>query len=217
MRKYRVPWRDYFLLTINPVIRFMILSDFIWLSAMGLLTPIFAVFIIEDAIPGATAATVGIAVSIYLITKSIVQIFAASIVDWIRGEKDDFWILFLFSLAGAALPLAYLFMKTPAHLYTIQFFYGLCLAFTFPTFMAIFSRHLDHAKEGTEWGIYFTLNDLGGAFTAFVGGVIATLIGFDTLIIVSVAVSLAGVSVMYPIHYYLFGKRRGYRHTITDA
>ena len=207
MRKYSVPWRDYFLLTINPVIRFMILSDFIWLSAMGLLSPIFAVFIIEDAIPGATAATVGIAVSIYLITKSIVQIFAASIIDWIRGEKDDFWILFLFSMAAAALPLAYLFMETPAPLYLIQFLYGIFIAFTFPTFMAVFSRHLDHAKEGTEWGIYYTLNDLGGAFTAFVGGVIATFIGFAILIMVSVVVSLAGVLILYPIRFRLYGAK----------
>lgn len=181
----------------------MTLSDFVWLSAVGLLSPIFAVFIIDDAIPGATAATVGIAVSIYLITKSIVQVFAASIIDWIRGEQDDFWILFLFSIAAALLPLAYLFMKTAAHLYLIQFLYGICIAFTFPSFMAIFSRHLDHAKEGTEWGIYFTLTDLGSAFTAFVGGVIATFIGFDALIMISVVVSFAGVLLVYPIRYHL--------------
>lgn len=203
MRKYQIPWRDYFLLSMNPVIRFMTVSDFVWLGAVGFLAPIFALFV-ADVIPGATAATVGIAASIYLITKSIVQVFAASIIDWVRGEKDDFWFMFIFSFAAALLPLAYLFMETPAHLYAIQFFYGIFIAFTFPSYMAIFSRHLDHAKEGTEWGVYFMLTDLGGAFTAFVGGVLAATIGFNQLIIISVVISVLGVLFLYPIRYYLY-------------
>ena len=203
MRKYKVPWSDYFLLSVNPAIRFMILADFVWLGAVGLIIPIFAL-LVEDFIPGSTAATVGIAASIYLITKSVVQIFAASVIDWIRGEKDDFWIMFVFSVIAAFLPVAYLFMTTPAHLYIIQFFYGLFIAFTFPTFMALFSRHLDARKEGTEWGLYYTINDLGSAFTAFAGGVIATLIGFDLLLIIAVAISVVGTLFLYPVRYYLY-------------
>jgi MFS family permease len=203
MRKYHVPWRDYFLLDINPVVRFMILSDFVWMGSVGLLVPIFAL-LVEDSVAGGNAAIVGIAASIYLITKSIVQIFAASIIDWICGEKADFWIMFCFSLAGALLPLAYLFMKEPLHLFIIQFCYGFILAFTFPSFMAMFSRHLDRDKAGTEWGIYYTFNDLSAAFTAFVGGIIATFIGFDVLIIISVVVSVLGVLFLYPVRFYLF-------------
>jgi len=203
MKKYHVPWRDYFLLDINPVVRFMILSDFIWMGSVGLMVPIFAIFV-TDTIPGATPATVGIAASIYLITKSVVQIFAASIIDWIRGEKDDFWVLFTFSFLAAILPILYLFMSSPLHLFIIQFIYGILLAFTFPTFMAIFTRHIDRPKAGTEWGIYYTFNDLSAAFTAFAGGVIATLIGFETLIVLSVIVSVLGVSILYPVRFYLY-------------
>ena len=181
----------------------MVLSDFVWFGAAGLIVPIFAL-LVEDLIPGSTAATVGIAASIYLITKSVVQIFSASVIDWIRGEKDDFWVLFSFSIIGAFMPLAYLFMTTQMHLFIIQFFYGICIAFTFPTFMAIFSRHLDAKKEGTEWGIYYTMNDLASAFTAFAGGVIATLIGFKMLVLISVVVSIFGVLFLYPVRYYLY-------------
>ncbi len=203
MRKYKVPWKDYFLLGMNPTIRFMILSDFIWLGAIGLVVPIFAL-LVEDLIPGSTAATVGIAASIFLVTKSVVQVFAASVVDWIRGEKDDFWVMFVFSLLSAAAPIAYLFMTTPMHLYLIQFFDGVFIAFTFPTFMAIFSHHMDQTKAGTEWGLYYTLTDLSSAFTAFAGGVIATIVGFEMLIFISVAVSVFGVLFLYPIRYYLY-------------
>jgi MFS family permease len=203
MRKYHVPWRDYFLLDVNPVVRFMILSDFVWMGSVGLLVPIFALFV-EDSVVGGNAAIVGIAASIYLITKSVVQIVAASVIDWIKGEFDDFWVMFIFSFLAAILPIAYLFMETPIHLFLIQFVYGILMAFTFPTFMAMFSRHLDRKKAGTEWGIYYTFNDLGSAFTAFMGGVIATLVGFNTLVIVSVVASAVGVLFLYPIRLYLY-------------
>ena len=207
MRKYRFPWRSYVLLDINPVVRFLILSDFVWMGAVGLVVPIFAL-LIEDSIVGASAAVVGAAASIYLITKSIVQVFAASVVDWIRGERDDFWVLFIFSLLAAVLPILYLFMQTPLHLFMIQFAYGLFAAFTFPTFMAIFTRHVDQDKAGTEWGIYYTFNDLSTAFTAFVGGVIATYAGFHILIIFSVTLSVMGVIVLWGTKRFLYRSSR---------
>ena len=48
------------------------------------------------------------------------------------------------------------------------------------------------------------LTDLGGAFTAFVGGVLAATIGFNQLIIISVVISVLGVLFLYPIRYYLY-------------
>lgn len=201
-RRYHVPWRDYFLLDVNPVIRLMVLSDFVWMGAGGLLIPIFAL-LVEDAIVGGSAAVVGIAASIFLITKSLTQVVAASIIDWIKGEQDDFWIMFIFSVLAALAPISYLFMETPIHLFLIEFVYGILIGFTFPTFLAIFTRHVDRNKEGTEWGIYYTFSDLSAAFTAFVGGVIATLVGFNTLIVLSVVLSTVGVLFLLPIRYAL--------------
>jgi hypothetical protein len=51
----------------------------------------------------------------------------------------------------------YLIVDTPLELYFVQFLSGIFTALTFPTYMAIFTRHIDKEKEGTEWGVYFTL------------------------------------------------------------
>jgi len=80
----------------------------------------------------------------------------------------------------------------------------ICLKlFTFPSYMAIFTRHIDKKKEGTEWGIYFTFTDLIGAALAIVGGYVATTQGFPTLIVAVVVVSFVGAMLLWPIKPYI--------------
>jgi DHA1 family multidrug resistance protein-like MFS transporter len=202
MKKRGVRFRDYFLRDVNPVVRFLIISDTVVIGAAGLLGPIFALFV-EDFIVGGNEAVAGVAAAIFLFTKSIMQIPVAHVIDKIKGEKDDFWFMFIFSCLAALVPLAYLFIDTPMQLYIVQFFLGLFVAFTFPTYMAMFTRHIDKKKEGTEWGIYFTLVDLTSAAFAAVGGYMAAAEGFNTLIIVVVVLSLFGSLLLYPIRPYL--------------
>lgn len=195
-------FREYFLLNMNVVVRFMILSDVIWMGALGFLGPIFSLFIV-DYIEGGDARVAGFAATIYLLTKSIFQIPFASIIDKIRGEKDDFWIMLIGSMISALIPLSYLFIHTPMQLYIVQFFYGLMVAATFPSFMAVISRHMDKNKECSEWGIYFTLTDFSSAIAATIGGVMVATSGFHPLIIVTVIVSLLGTFFLYPLRPYM--------------
>ena len=145
MNKRSTDIRHYFLSDINPVIRFLIISDTVLIGAAGLLGPVFA-FFIEDFITGGNAAVAGIAAAVYLFTKSILQIPIAHFIDKIRGEKDDFWLMFIFTLLIAIVPLLYLVIETPLQLYIVQFLLGFFTAFTFPTYMAIFTRHVDKSK-----------------------------------------------------------------------
>lgn len=191
-----------FLSSINPIIRFLILSDTVFMGALGLLGPVFALFI-KDFIVGGNAAVAGLAAGIYLFIKSIFQIPVANLLDKIRGEKDDFWLMFIFTLLTAVIPLGYLVIQTPLQLYIIQFFLGLFSAFTFPSYAAIFTRHIDKKKEGTEWGVYYTLTDLTSAGFAAVGGFIATFLGYQALIIIVVIISVIGSLFLWPIKKYL--------------
>ena len=202
MKQRSIKLRHYFLKDINPVIRLLIISDTILMGAAGLLGPIFALFV-EDFIQGGDAAVAGLAAGIYLFTKSVLQIPIAHFIDRIRGEKDDFWIMLIFTILIAFIPLLYLVINTPLQLYIVQFVLGFFTAFTFPTYMAIFTRHIDKEKEGTEWGIYFTLTDLTSAALAAVGGYIATTQGFHVLIIPFVTISFIGAMLLWPIRPYI--------------
>ena len=176
---------------INPVIKFLTISDIIIISGFGLIAPIFAVFI-TDSIKGGTLEVVGIAMAIYLLAKSLGQIPAASIIDRIKGELDDYWVLLIGSILFSLIPLFYLVVDTPIHLYIVQFFYGLATAVTLPTWYALFTRHIDKEHEGIEWGVYQTLVDLGSAGAASLGGFLAARLGFDYLFVLVSIISLIG-------------------------
>lgn len=202
MAKRSTNLSHYFLKDINPVIRLLIISDTVVVGAAGLLGPIFALFI-EGFIQGGNEAVAGLAAGIYLFTKSVFQIPIAHFIDRVRGEKDDFWLMFICTILIALIPLLYLVIHTPAQLYLVQFTLGLFAAFTFPTYMAMFTRHIDKEKEGTEWGIYFTLIDLVSATLAAVGGYLAATQGFHVLIVAVVVVSLIGSLMLWPIRAYV--------------
>ncbi len=207
MKNRSIKIGNYFLKDINPVVRFLILSDTVFMGATALLGPIFALFI-NDFIQGGNEAVAGLAAGIYLFTKSVLQIPIAHFIDKIRGEKDDFWIMFIFTMLIALTPLLYLVISTPFELYLVQFALGFFTAFTFPTFMAIFTRHIDKEKEGVEWGIYFTLTDLTSAVLATVGGYIAVTSGFPSLIVSVVVISFIGSLLLWPIKPYIKLARR---------
>lgn len=197
----------YFLQDINPVVRFLIISDTVISGAAGLLGPIFALFI-TDFIRGGDEAVAGLAAAIYFFTKSVMQIPIAHLIDKIRGEKDDYWIMVIFTILIGVIPLLYLVIDTPIELYIVQFVLGLFTAFTFPTYMAIFTRHIDKSKEGTEWGVYFTLTDLTGAALAALGGFIATRSGFPALITTVSVISVLGALLLLPIRPYIRSARK---------
>ncbi|MFA5359250.1 MAG: MFS transporter [Patescibacteria group bacterium] len=202
MSKRGTKLQYFFLKDINPVVRFLIISDTVLTGAAGLLGPIFALFITEF-ITGGNEAVAGLAAAIYLFTKSVLQIPIAHLIDRIRGEKDDFWLMFIFTVLIAFVPLLYLVISTPLELYIVQFVLGAFTAFTFPTYMAIFTRHIDREKEGTEWGVYFTLTDLTSAALAALGGYIAVSSGFQALIITVVILSFGGALLLWPIKPYI--------------
>jgi MFS family permease len=176
---------------INPVVRFLTISDILVLGGFGLLSPIFAVFI-TGQISGATVETVGIAEGLYLLARSLTQIPFGRLIDKIKGEKDDFWFLFIGTLLLSFIPIAYIFCDTPLKLYAAQFVYGIVSGATLPTWLAIFTRHIDRDREGLEWGIYQTSAGLSGAIFASLGGFVAASFGFDVLFVIVAVLSSLG-------------------------
>lgn len=184
-------WRDSLPFKNNPIIRTLTISDVFILSGLGLINPIFAVFV-TNHIQGGNLAVVGIATTIYFLTKSIGQLPASHLIDRIKGEQDDFWALVGGATINCLVPLLYLVVRTPEQIYLIQFLHGLGQAFAFPAWLAIFTRHVDHTRAGSGWGFYYTLTDLSVAATAAIGGFVAYRFGFTPLFLGVFALSVIG-------------------------
>ena len=166
---------------LNQVILIIIIADFVLITAFGFLPPIFAVFITQQ-IAGATVATVGFALTVYWLTKSILQLFVARLVDRNHGEVDDFYFMIAGGLLNSVLVTLYYFADQTWHVYALSFLIGAGDALLVPPFYAIFTRHIDKGREGFEWALYSSFSlGVGSALGGALGGTLTTIVGFRAI------------------------------------
>jgi len=165
-------------LKINKIIKTLISTDLIFLSALGLITPIFAIFI-TDKIKGGTIEVVGFATAIYWIGRSIFEIPIARFLDKTKGEKDDLHFLIIGYALCAIVNFGYIFSSLPWHIYLLEFVYALGAAVSWPAWSALFTRHIDKGKEGFEWSVEHVSFSAGIGITGAVGGIVVSTWGFN--------------------------------------
>ena len=163
---------------INSVILIIIISEFILITAFGFLPPIFAVFVTEQIV-GGTVAVVGFALTIYWVTKSVLQLFVARYIDKNHGEIDDFYFYVAGGLMNSVVISLYYFASSAWHVYALNFLIGVGDAMLVPPFYAIFTRHIDKGQEGFLWSLFSSFSlGAGSALGGAVGGLLAVAVGF---------------------------------------
>lgn len=175
------------------------MGDIMFFSAFGLIGPIFAIFV-TNQIAGATVATVGFAATINLLVKALLQMPVARYIDKHKGEKDDFLFMVVGSTLISIVPFAYLFVTLPIHLYLAQVVLGIGGALTNPGWFAIFTRHIDKGKEGTEWTLENVSIGLVSAGVAALGGIMAERFGFHNLFLIVGVLSLVGLIIQISLY-----------------
>lgn len=185
------------------------MSDMLIVGAAGMFSPLYALFV-EDFIVGGNEIVIGISMSIYLVSRSVLQIPIATLIDKIKGERDDYNFMVIFSIAGGLLNLGLLAISSIWQLYLINMLMGVFTAITYPSYMALFTRHIDKNMEGTEWGVYYTFTDLSTAALAGVGGYLASAFGFRNLILIVSALSVIGGFLLIPVKSYIYKRTFGF-------
>ncbi|MEF8846895.1 MAG: MFS transporter [Candidatus Paceibacterota bacterium] len=175
--------------SINKVIRTMIFSDLALLFGWGLVTPILAIFIVQN-IKGGDAQVAGIAVGIYWLVKSILQVPLANWLDKIEGEIDDYYALISGTLLASLVPLGFIFASLPWHMYALQGVHSLGMALAIPSWAAIFTRHIEDGKEALSWSLDSSALGVGTGVAGIIGGSLVEVVGFNSLF---VGVSVLGL------------------------
>jgi len=171
---------------VNKITKVLIISDFFLNLGWGLLAPVFAIFILENIATQSVseaAKVAGFAALSYWITKSLLEIPIGRFLDKKHGEKDDFWFMVIGTFITALVPIGYLFSSAPWHIYFFQVIHAMGMAMTLPSWLAIFTRHIDKGKEAFEWGMETTSIGAGAGIAGGLGGVMAGVFGFNTLFI----------------------------------
>lgn len=171
-------------LTINRVIRYFILSDLLFWGGWGLVTPIFALFIVGH-VPGATVFTVGLADALYWLVKSVFQIPVALFLD--RRGKDhlDLHILIIGLMLAGFVAMSFPLIPNAGFLYVLMILQGIAYGLYTPAWSAVFSRHLDKSHYAFDWSLDSTTIGISSGIAALIGGAIASVFGFEAVFVLT--------------------------------
>ena len=169
---------------VNKIIKTLIMSDFILNLGWGLLSPIFALFVLQKITigdPAKAAEVAGLSALFYWISKSFMEIPLGRFLDKKDGEKDDFWFMVIGLFVVGLVPIGYLISSQPWHIYVFQVIHAVGMAMTLPSWLAIFTRHIDKGKEAFEWSLETTSIGAGAGIAGGFGGIVASMFGFNVL------------------------------------
>jgi len=187
----------------NRAIQILLFFLFIVNVGEGLFSPILAVFI-TDFIFGATLKTVGFAVALYAITKSIIQVPLARRLDKQIGEKDDFYIMLAGAIISTIYTFGFLFIKFSSHFYLLSMIGGIGAACLLAAYYGTFARHVDKGLEGFEWGLFSAVGlTLSVAIGGAIGGVLTDVFGFKTTFLTAGSLNILATILLLFLYPYL--------------
>lgn len=197
-----------FSLSINRVIQALLIFLFVLNTSNALFQPLFAVFV-AGSIVGATLKTVGLAIAIFAIVKSIAQVLLAREIDRRLEERDDFILMLIGGIFATLYPFLIIFAQDVWRLYALQVVLGIGDACILAAYYALFYRHTDRGQEAFEWSLF----SVGGitistGLGAFLGGFIADAFGFPMLFASSGMLALFATVILLLTYPHLKSKQK---------
>ena len=177
----------------NRTIKLLMLSDIFIFTGFGFIAPILAIFI-KDNLVGGTIFAAGLASTLFLVTKSCIQLPFSRYVDK-HNDKVKWLIIGTFIIS--VVPLIYLLSNHIYYIYAAEILHGIGSGFAYPTWLGLWSTHLDKKKESFEWSVYSTGISVGAAITAAVGAALAEFVGFTITFLVVWIMSLVGCVILF--------------------
>jgi MFS family permease len=167
-------------------IKFLLLADALATLGVGMIGPIYAIFV-EDI--GGDILDASWAYFAFMITSGAVMYLFSKWEDHAK-YKEKFVVGGYFIIAAGCL--SYLFVNSQFTLLITQVILGLGIAFCSPAFDALYSHYIIKKEETSDWGTWESLAYIVTAIAAVVGGYLASSLGFKTLFVFMFIASLGG-------------------------
>ena len=113
-----------------------------------------------------------------------------------RMKENELIIVLGYAIMGIGF-LLYIWVNTITFLFIVQVIAGLGEAIYSPAFDAVYSKHLDGHKSGTQWGAWESMNYFTAAIGAIIGGSLVTLFGFQTLFVIMAMLCFSSAIFIY--------------------
>lgn len=168
-------------------IRFLLISDTWATLALGMIGPIYAIFVEEI---GGDILDASWAYFAFMMTSGVMMYLISHWEDKAKHKEKLVTMGYLLTALGC---LSYIFVHNQISLVITQIILGVAEAVQVPAYDALYSKYLDKSKEASEWGDWESMRYIMTAIAAIVGGYLAYQYGFKILFIVMFVVSIGGV------------------------
>ena len=179
---------------VNKIIRALIVSDFFLFFSIGLLAPIFAVFILNNI--ANKIEVIGYAVAAYWAARVISVVPFSRLMDKMTGEMDEYFFMILGTMIVSSIPLFYIISSEPWHIYLLQIISGLANSLAVPAWRILFTHHVDKPIIGLEWSLEDVGVGVATAASAMIGAFVADRFGFNLLFVMYFICGLISVSIL---------------------
>ena len=172
-------------------IKILLASDSLINLGLGLIGPIYAIFVAQI---GGDILDASWAYFAYMFTSGFLMYILSFWEDRIKHKEKLVTIGYLITAFGC---LGYLFVNDQISLLVVQVILGIAAAILSPAFDAIFSHYTEEEKEASNWGAWEALGFITTAFSALIGGYIAEFYGFKVVFILMAILSIIGALISF--------------------
>jgi MFS family permease len=161
----------------NRALRALLFADGLVLVATAMLTPIYAVFVERV---GGDILDAGITAAALAFGAGVASLLAGKHTDTLKNKKMI--IVYGYFAVGLGF-LLYTQVDNVWQLAGVQVLIGLVRALFDPAFDALYSTHLDRAKEAEEWGAWEAMAYFSAGIGAILGAALVAAFSFGVLFV----------------------------------
>lgn len=190
MIKIKTPFRRGF----NKALSILLATNAMILISAAMLGPIYAIFVEKI---GGDLMDASLAGGIFALVAGVATLVSGNFSD--KVKENELIVVLGYSVMGLGF-LLYTLVSSVGFLFIVQAIIGLGEAIYSPAFDAVYSKHLDGKKSGTQWGAWESVNYFTASAGALLGGLLVTLAGFNALFITMSLLSFGSAFYIYRLN-----------------
>lgn len=165
-------------------LKLFLVADSFYVLAMGMLGPIYAVFVQRI---GGDILEAGTAWALFTISSGIGVFLMGRFQDKIKKNMIFLRVGYLMRSLGF---LGYYFVSNIIQMFLLQVFLGFAGIITMPAAYSFYAKHVEKNNLASQWSAWQGIWDTGQGIAALIGSFLAALYGFKILFLVMFFVSL---------------------------
>lgn len=173
--------------------RILLATNALVLVSGATLGPIYALFVDEI---GGDLMDASIAGAIFAFVAGVVTFVSGKYADHV--EENELIIVLGYIIMGSGY-LLYAWVNSIIVLFVVQAIIGLGEAIYSPAFDAVYSKHLDDGRSGSQWGAWESMHYFAAAVGAVIGGAVVTWCGFSCLFFIMAALCFCSAFYIYQL------------------